>query len=56
MARKRRVKAVAAVACGVAAIGLAGAPGASADSVNWHKVLSEFQLGPFNLAVNQQKV
>lgn len=56
MARKLRVKAVAAVACGVAAIGLAGAPGATADSMNWHKVLSEFQLGPFNLAVNQQKV
>lgn len=33
-----------------------GAPQASADSANWHRVLSDAQGGPFNLAVNQQHV
>jgi hypothetical protein len=45
-----------AVACTAAAAGLLGAPIASADSANWHRNLSDFQGGPFNLAVNHQGV
>jgi hypothetical protein len=56
MARKLRLKAVATATCAVAAIGLAGAPSATADSANWHRVLSDFQLGPSNIAVSQQGV
>jgi hypothetical protein len=56
MAGKLRLTAVAAAAGAVVAMGLSGAPTAAAGSANWHKVLSDFQMGPFNLAVNQQKV
>jgi len=56
MARKLRLKAVATATCAVAVIGLTGAPGATADSANWHRTLQEVSLAPFNLAVNQQKV
>jgi hypothetical protein len=54
----KRSRLVATAACGlaVALTAAAGAPQASAASANWHKVLSDFQLGPFNLAVNQQNV
>ena len=56
MARTLHKTTMAAAAATVAAIGLAAAPTATADSANWHKVLSDFQMGPFNLAVNQQNV
>ncbi len=49
----RRISIV--VAAGAAA-SLAVAAPAHADSHNWHKTLSDFQLGPFNLAVSQQQV
>lgn len=44
------VVAAGAVAC------LAFAAPAQADSKNWHTTLSDFALGPFNLAVNQNNV
>jgi hypothetical protein len=55
---RTRSRLLATAACGlaVAVTAAVGAPQASAGSANWHTVLSDFQLGPFNLAVNQQNV
>jgi hypothetical protein len=39
------------VAAGAAACLAFAAPAAQADSKNWHKTLSDFALGPFNLAI-----
>jgi hypothetical protein len=39
------------VAAGTAACMAIAAPAAHADSKNWHKTLSDFALGPFNLAI-----
>jgi hypothetical protein len=39
------------VAAGAAACLAIAAPAAQADSKNWHKTLSDFALGPFNLAI-----
>ncbi|MGW5238267.1 ScyD/ScyE family protein [Monashia sp. NPDC004114] len=56
MRRELRLKSIAAAVGTVAVVALLGAPSASADSHNWHRTLSDFQLGPSNLAVNQQGV
>ncbi len=50
-----RLRTAAVVACAVTVAGLAGPPAASAASRNWEKPLSS-AMGPFNVAVNQQKV
>jgi hypothetical protein len=54
MPRHRIIPAVA--ACAAAAMALLAAPAAQADSANWNKTLADDALGPFNLAVNHNKV